>query len=527
MQGLAEHGLVALMSESTRQQTGFDGWNSVVGARVSEFRKCVRDEVVRMCRGEGPIGALGLQVERRVQDIIHELGRVLMREAFEIADTSSSEVKVSGETWGYRRVTTGTYQTAFGEVSLPRSTYQMSGRGRALIPLDLRLGIVEGRYTPLVARVANRAIASMATEEGEALLDEIGVCRLSRSTLHRLPQAMLARVRDDMDILEANVRAGDAIPAEACAVQVAMDGVMVPMEGEDAAPRGRKTTEPEPARHEQRYGSKVQGLEGADSESTKTEALDDDPTAAPASDTPGRAWREASVGTVSFWDKDGERLKTIYLGQMPSYRKLGLVARLEKEFAAVHRERPDLHVVLASDGAPTQWEELRALVNRVIGDKPRTELLDFFHCSSRLGTAAKAIWGNTEDATVTGEYWKTVLREKTRGAMLVLKALEYQRSVADPATAKELTKSMNYITRHKKQGRLNYAAAKRDKLPIGTGVTEAAAKTLVTVRMKRSGARYSMHGGHTIITLRAALLSGRFAAFSAELESSYTLPVAA
>jgi hypothetical protein len=44
-------------------------------------------------------------------------------------------------------------------------------------------------------------------------------------------------------------------------------------------------------------------------------APDDDPTQAPASDTPGRAWREASVGTVSFWDKDGERLKTLYLGQ--------------------------------------------------------------------------------------------------------------------------------------------------------------------------------------------------------------------
>jgi hypothetical protein len=42
-----------------------------------------------------------------------------------------------------------------------------------------------------------------------------------------------------------------------------MDGVMVPMEGEDAAPRGRKTTEPEPARYEQRYGSKVQGLQGS------------------------------------------------------------------------------------------------------------------------------------------------------------------------------------------------------------------------------------------------------------------------
>jgi len=43
-----------------------------------------------MSRGEGAIGAMGLQVERRVQDIVHELGRALMREAFEIADTTAS-----------------------------------------------------------------------------------------------------------------------------------------------------------------------------------------------------------------------------------------------------------------------------------------------------------------------------------------------------------------------------------------------------------------------------------------------------
>jgi hypothetical protein len=385
--------------------------------------------------------------------------------------------------------------------------------------------MVEGRYTPLVARIGNRALASMPTDEGEALLKEIGVCVLSRSTLHRLPQAMLARVRDDLDVIEANVRVTDKIPVEACTVQVALDGVMVPTEGEDAKPRGRKTTTPEPPRHEQRYGPRgaVPDVVAAET----TDVPNDDPTQAPASDTQGLAWREASVGTVSFWDKDGEWLKTIYLGEMPSYRKLGLVARLEKEFAAVHQERPDLRVVLASDGAPTQWEELRAIGNRVLGDKPRTELLDFFHCAARLGTAAKAIWGTSEDATVTGEHWKTILREKPRGAMIVLKALEYQRSVARSAVAKEIAKSINYITRHKKQGRLAYADAKRDKLPIGTGVAEAAAKTLVTVRMKRSGARYSDHGGHTIITLRAALLSGRFAAFSDQLESTYTLPVAA
>jgi hypothetical protein len=240
------------MSESTRQETGLDGWRSVIGARVSEFRKSVRGDIVRMSRGESVIG-LGLQVERHVQDIVNELGRALMRDALQLADTTAAEVTAGGEMWGFRRVTPGTYETTFGEVSLPRSTYQKSGRGRALIPLDVRLGIVEGRYTPLVARIANRALASMPTGEGEDLLQEIGVCMLSRSTLHRLPQAMLARVRDDMDLIEANVRASDAIPAEACTVQVAMDGVMVPTEEEDASPRGRKTTTPEPPRHEQRY----------------------------------------------------------------------------------------------------------------------------------------------------------------------------------------------------------------------------------------------------------------------------------
>ncbi len=45
--------------------------------------------------------------------------------------------------------------------------------------------------------------------------------------------------------------------------------------------------------------------------------------------------------------------------------------------------------------------------------------------------------------------------------------------------------------------------------------------------MKRSGARYSDHGGYTILTLRAAILSDRFEMLSAEIESTYAMPVAA
>ena len=58
--------------------------------------------------------------------------------------------------------------------------------------------------------------------------------------------------------------------------------------------------------------------------------------------------------------------------------------------------------------------------------------------------------------------------------------------------------------------------------PIGSGPVEAAAKTLVSVRMKRAGARYSQHGGQTILTFRSALLSERFDHLWSHLHDSYT-----
>ena len=47
-------------------------------------------------------------------------------------------------------------------------------------------------------------------------------------------------------------------------------------------------------------------------------------------------------------------------------------------------------------------------------------------------------------------------------------------------------------------------------LPIGSGVIEAACKTLATQRMKRSGMRWRHDGGQAILTLRALMQSHRF-----------------
>lgn len=69
--------------------------------------------------------------------------------------------------------------------------------------------------------------------------------------------------------------------------------------------------------------------------------------------------------------------------------------------------------------------------------------------------------------------------------------------------------------------------ALRRNYPIGTGATEAAAKTVVGVRMKRAGSRFSQHGGQTIMLFRTAVLSERFDALHHELHATYQARVAA
>ena len=73
---------------------------------------------------------------------------------------------------------------------------------------------------------------------------------------------------------------------------------------------------------------------------------------------------------------------------------------------------------------------------------------------------------------------------------------------------------------------MQYWEYRRRHLPIGSGITEAACKTVFTQRLKLSGMRWKHEGAGIVLTLRVILLSGIWEeVYSAALQSYETPPV--
>jgi len=55
---------------------------------------------------------------------------------------------------------------------------------------------------------------------------------------------------------------------------------------------------------------------------------------------------------------------------------------------------------------------------------------------------------------------------------------------------------------------MDYREYRRQGFPIGSGVTEAACKTVFTQRFKESGMTWKLEGGQTILVLRLSVWHG-------------------
>lgn len=217
-------------------------------------------------------------------------------------------------------------------------------------------------------------------------------------------------------------------------------------------------------------------------------------------------YREAMVGTVSLYDQAGERQHTLYLGASPEYGKATFRARLERELSHIRSLYPEATYVGLADGAAENWTFLQAHTDK--------QILDFYHATSYL---AKAAWAAHPHSEAQRQRWLEErchqLKHKQGAAgrllndMLTLAEQELSAPVRE-----KLEAAITYFRNHKHQ--MNYAHYRSHGLPIGSGVTEAACKTLVKQRLCRSGMKWKAHGAQIVLSLRALVLTqGRWAQF--------------
>ena len=401
--------------------------------------------------------------------VAHELQRL---------DVDCPAVIIAGQE--YRRVLqcTATYTSAAGPVTVLRTLYR-AGRGRAVVPMEVRAGIIGGHWTPLAARQANVLVAHLTPRESAAVLAELRNMQPSVSSLDRLPKQVSERWEEHREEFEEELRAASEVPVEAATVAVSLDGVMAPM------------------RDGQRQAKRAQAR--ADGRATKGPS----------------GYREVGCGTVTFYDAAGERLRTVRCARMPEARKQTLKETLRAEVAAVLEQRPDLEVVKLADGARDNWSFLGELAPEV---ERSTELVDFFHAAEQLKVAIDAAYGETSaKGRVQYEKHRHVLRHDPGGVEQVIRGLRYL--CGKHPRRRQIWAVLGYFRRNRE--RMRYASAAQRGLPIGSGVVEAACKTLVTERMKRSGMRWREAGGQAILTLRGWMQSGRFEAAWGMLAATY------
>jgi hypothetical protein len=199
---------------------------------------------------------------------------------------------------------------------------------------------------------------------------------------------------------------------------------------------------------------------------------------------------------------------------MPQPRQTALTTTLTDLVTLVLRQWSGAppRLVYVTDKGQAQDDYYRQVLRRMADPRrPGRRLhwewvLDFFHVCGYVAQLAEALFQGR------GQGWfgrmRQWLQQRRQGVAQILRsALQHRlRQRLSKAARAAFWKAYRYLRRHRRW--MDYAGYRRLGLPIGSGVTEAACKTVFTQRLKRSGMRWHRESGQVIVDLRLLHLSG-------------------
>jgi hypothetical protein len=466
--------------EETEAVTRIDGpvGLKALFAALSEYVAAAR---IRASRGELAFRDGEAEV-RRLCAMIETSAAGMVLEAF---DTSGEFIEVEGRQ--YKRLSEpseATYLGMAGPLRVLRHLFRETGvrNGPTVVPLELDAGIVEGLATPLAAKSAAHLLQALTSREAERLCEELGVLGGSRSSLLRIANALGARWEEQREEAEDAVMSAFEVPESATAVSVSVDRVSMPMEEPRPRKRGR-------------------------------------PKAGAAKRPVSVVFRMAYCGVLTLHDGEGRPVASLRYGRMPGENaRAEIESSIAGDLAAIIAMRPELRIVALADGAP----EMQGMLDRITAPhNVEVRLIDFWHLVEKLAEAVKAT--GREVGPIIGRWKRNLLKDDKAIERIEIELRTWALAYEEGEQPDGLHEARTYIENNRE--RMRYASARASRLPIGSGTVEATCKTLVTVRMKRSGARWKGPGGQAILNLRSLAVSRRWQPAMDFLLDTYRVPV--
>jgi hypothetical protein len=410
---------------------------------------------------EIPYNASMLDVEETLQDRLNEAGVVATAEGLRQFDTDGSPIAVGSVQLTTKGRVEKDYQAPYGVATVARRVYQSPQGGPTYCPLDRGARIVVSS-PPRFAKVVSHKYAEFSSPRVQVDLRENHGREVSRCLIQDLADAVAAAAMVQEEDWSYALPKFDEPPAT---VAISLDGTCTLM-GDDG-------------------------------------------------------WREAMVGTLAFYDAQGERQHAIYLAATPEYGRAKFLGHLEAEIERAKAKCPEARYVGIADGASGNWEFLERHTD--------VQVTDFWHAAECLGKAAVALYrGRPRQKEAWLEEARHRLKHDVGGAGWVLKQL--RRSARERPWAKdheEVQRAITYFANQWGAGRMDYAGRVAANEPIGSGVTEAACQVIVKQRLCGSGMKWTEDGAAVVLSLRTlSYTPGRWDEFWSKVDR-WGFPVAA
>lgn len=396
------------------------------------------------------LGGTLLEMEEAIQAAVNDLGRCATEEALQRFDTDGSPIRHGPVNWTARSRDPKEYQTPYGAIRLERYVYQTSKGGRIYCPLEHQARIIRDA-TPRFASQLSHKYGQLNVRAVQTDLEQNHGRKVATSYIQNVAEWVGGIAGAKEELWEYEL---PPLDSAITTIVVSLDGAMIPMAN-------------------------------------------------------SAGYREAMVGALSLYDSQGERQHTIYLAAAPEYGKAEFKQRMEREITRVKQRFPDALYLGIADGAATNWAFLEQHTQR--------QLIDFYHTTEYLTKIGQAAHPEA-DAKAKRERWQTEHchdLKHTPGAVdtLIDEATRLtRRRKISKKVREDLESAQTYLSNHRHQ--MDYACYVAEGLPIGSGVTEAACKTLIKQRLCGSGMRWKEAGAKIVLSLRALTqTTGRWAQF--------------